>query len=201
MNLPVFLAALGVDGWRPTLADPSILSWLAALAYFGVALLCEHLWWVEPPAVRGHRLRRPRFWLFSAGLFTLLGAAKLLNLQGLLAGSVRALAKSKDWYADRREAQLAFIVFVGALVLAATVALLGMGIEAWRRQPRRHLLIAAAIVLLLGFLVIRAASLHHVDAILYATTLGGVQWGALIEVGLVALIALGAIREIRAPRA
>lgn len=200
MNLAIVFAALGVDGWRPTLADPSILSWLAALGYFGVALLCEHLWWIQPPAVRGQRVRRPRFWLFAAGLFTLLGAAKLLNIQGLLAGSLRALAKSNDWYADRRGAQLAFIVFVGALALAATVALVGLGIEAWRRQPRRLLLIAAAIVLLLGFLAIRAASLHHVDAVLYATTFGGVQWGALIELGLIALIALGAIREIRAPR-
>jgi len=194
----VLFSAMGVEGWRPTMADPSLLGWITAAAYFGVALLCEHLWWIEAPELRGGRLRRPRFWLFAAGLFTLLGAAKLLNLQGLLMGSLRGLAKSQDWYADRRLPQLAFVVLVGLLTLGAAAGLAWMGAGKWRRELRRHLLVAAGGVLLLGFLAIRAVSLHQVDAILYATTVGGVRWNALIELALVALIALGTFREIRA---
>jgi len=200
VDLLVVFSVLGVDGWRPTMADPSLLGWITAAAYFGVALLCEHLWWTEAPELRGDRRRRPRFWLFAAALFTLLGAAKLLNFQGLLTGSLRELAKSNDWYADRRLPQLAFVVVVGLLALGAAAALAWTGAGKWRRELRRHLMVAVGVVLLLGFLVIRAASLHQVDAFLYATTVGGVRWNALIELGLVALIALGAILETRPSR-
>lgn len=180
------------------MADPSLLSWATVAAYAGVALLCEHLWWVEPPEVRGRRRRRPRFWLFVAGLFTALAVAKLLNFQGYLIGSLRELAKSKDWYADRRLLQLAFVIGVGLLAMIVAAALVWAGAGSWRSALRRHLLVAAAIVLLLGFAAIRVASLHHVDALLYAEAVGGVEWNALIELGLVGLVALGVIRETRA---
>lgn len=196
MDFLVLFSALGVDGWRPTMADPSLLSWATVGAYAGVALLCEHLWWIETPEIRGARRRRPRFWLLAAGLFTMLAVAKLLNFQGLLIGSLRALAKSKDWYADRRWPQLAFVVGVGLLAMATAAALVWMGSGTWRRELRRHLLVAAAVVLLLGFMAIRATSLHHVDVLLYDKTVGGVEWNAIIELGLVGLVALGALREI-----
>lgn len=178
------------------MADPSLLSWATVAAYAGVALLCEHLWWVEPPEIRGRRRRRPRFWLLASGLFTALAVAKLLNFQGLLIGSLRALAKSKDWYADRRLPQLAFVIGVGLLAMATAAALVWMGAGTWRRELRRHLLVAAAVVLLLGFMAIRATSLHHVDALIYDKTVGGVEWNSIIELGLIGLVALGALREI-----
>lgn len=181
MRLPAFLEALGVEGWRPGPADPSLLGWLATLAYFGVALLLGRPW------------RRSRFSLFAAGLFALLGAAKLLNLQMLLIGSLRSLARSKDWYADRQLPQMAFIATVGTLTLAAMAALAWTGAGNWGRELRRRRLTVAMIVLLLGFLAIRAASLHRVDRLLYGTTIGGFQWSTVIEMGLLALIVPAAL--------
>jgi hypothetical protein len=46
---------------------------------------------------------------------------------------------------------------------------------------------------ILGFVVIRAASFHHVDAFLVAR-LGGVKWNWILELGGITFVALAALR-------
>jgi hypothetical protein len=48
----------------------------------------------------------------------------------------------------------------------------------------------------LGFVIIRAASFHHVDALL-AARLGGMKWNWILELGGIAAVAAGAYRVPR----
>lgn len=172
------------------MADPSLLGWITVAAYFGTAFLCEHIWWNSRQANRPRQSNSSMFWLIMTVLFTVLGAAKQLNLQALLTGTLRDVAKAQDWYADRRWVQFAFIVLVGVLAFLAAATFAWLGARAWKQDVKRNFPTLASTLLLLGFLVIRAASLHYVDAVLYATV-GGIRWNAIIELSVVALVAMG----------
>ena len=45
--------------------------------------------------------------------------------------------------------------------------------------------------MVMGFVVIRAASFHHVDAFL-ASRLGGLRWNWILELGGILIVAVGA---------
>ena len=57
-------------------------------------------------------------------------------------------------------------------------------------------LFPGSVVLLLAFVLIRAASFHHVDALI-KSTLAGVRWNAIMELGGIGLTALGAVIAMR----
>ena len=48
-------------------------------------------------------------------------------------------------------------------------------------------------VFVIGFVIIRASSFHHVDALL-AARLGGMKWNWILELGGIAAVSLGAYR-------
>ena len=52
----------------------------------------------------------------------------------------------------------------------------------------------------MGFVVIRAASFHHVDALL-ASRLGGLKWNWILELGGILIVAVGALPPRPDPRA
>ncbi len=188
MNHLMIFAAMSDGSWKPTMADPSLMGWITVGAYFGTALLCEHVWWHDRNAHRAGQSSSPRFWLSLTLLLTFLGAAKELNLQSLLTGTLRSTAKAQSWYADRRPAQLAFIVIVGLLAVVAVAVLAWVGGRACRQNLKRNFPALISTAGLLAFLLIRAASFHYVDAYLYATD--GPRWNAIIELSCVGMIAI-----------
>ncbi len=56
----------------------------------------------------------------------------------------------------------------------------------------------AGILFILGFVLIRAASFHNVDAFL-AARLGGMKWNWILELGGIAVVAAAAVRILLAP--
>ena len=80
--------------------------------------------------------------------------------------------------------QVAFIVAAGVIALIAAVAF------AWvaRTNLKRNLTALGGIVLLLAFVVVRASSFHHVDVFINST-LAGVRWNAIMELGGIGLTA------------
>ena len=55
-------------------------------------------------------------------------------------------------------------------------------------------------VFILGFVLIRALSFHHVNALL-GSRLGGVKWNWIFELGGIAIVAVAAFRVVLAPPA
>lgn len=131
--------------------------------------------------------RRQQFWAFLTVAFIALGINKQLDMQSLMTEIGRWLAKSEGWYGRRRQYQELFI-------LALALAGLSMGsLMVWRLRRAD----AAVKIGLIGlsftmlFVVVRAASFHHLDTFL-GTRIFGVKWNWILELGGIGVAAVGA---------
>lgn len=176
-----------VGRWSPGIGDPTVAGWVTVVAYACAVFLCAR-------AYRRCKLNSElggerRTWaLLAAGLLAL-GFNKQLDLQTALTEAARGLARQQGWYAHRRPVQAAFVI---------GVALLGVLTAVWMwRQARkgslalRHALFGA--VVLTAFVVIRAASFHHVDSLL-GESLAGLRLNVIFELGGIGWAAYGAAR-------
>jgi hypothetical protein len=168
-----------IGSWSPGIGDPSVLGWLTVVLYICTAAYC---WLVgRRLKVRSERLV---FFGLAAGLLAL-GINKQLDLQSALTEIGRILAKRQDWYEQRAEFQKIFIVQVAVLALA------GLAIIVWvtRASPLPTRAALAGAVLLSGFVVMRAASFHHVDLFIGTQWLG-IRANWVLEIGgIVAVLA------------
>ena len=182
--------------WRPQIGDPSFMGWFTVAAYAAAAVLCFIVACRCPVAAdAGETRRRRRMWLGIGVLMSFLCLNKQLDLQSLFTDVGRVLATREGWYDQRRTVQRWFVIAVAAAGAMTFV------IMAWKIR----FILRESIVLLLGlssliiFIVIRAASFHHVDMLLGSELLGvRVNW--ILELGGIALIALSAARSARHPR-
>ena len=103
----------------------------------------------------------------------------------------RDLAKTQGWYGDRREVQALFVWGVAALSLTGFGLLL-----AWGWSLRRYVWPSSVgMGVLLAFIVIRAASFHHVDVLIGQRVLG-VAVNVILELGGILVIIWGACRYV-----
>ena len=167
--------------WRPGIGDPSPMGWFTVAAYALAAFLAWRAW----------RFERRRIWLGVAVAMALLCANKQFDLQSLFTDIGREVARSFDQYENRRRFQRVFVI--GLLAVVAVFAPL----FAWKHRAflAGHKLLAAGFVFLLTFIVVRAISFHHVDAILKTPRAGGLKLNWILELAGIALVALGALRE------
>ena len=164
------LAWADSDGWQITVY----------LIATGVALLS---WWREHRKGRDDPGLWPTFWLLSAAFFLAIALARATDLGGLATQLGRSEAVEHGWYADRRRFQAlgAGVVGVGWLI---TVAL-----ALWRVPARRRRYLPAALSMftLMCFIGVRMISLHQIDGLLYRRELAGAQFGAVVELVLLAI--------------
>jgi hypothetical protein len=144
--------------WHPTIGDPTIIGWFTVGAYLACAALA---FWAAWPHSRHDR--QPFFFWSGVGmLMILLAINKQLDLHTLLTEIGRQIARQQGWMDQRRMVQFWFIA--GFSTLAAVVfvgAVLFM-----RNRLRRFMLAFIGLFFLLSFIIIRAASFHHIDQIL-----------------------------------
>lgn len=180
-------------GWQPGIGDPSLLGWLTVFGYFAAALLAyrssRRLRLVRNPA--NVQVRERLLWTLLAVGFVVLGFNKQLDLQTGFAELGKSMALEQGWYEHRRVVQLVFIValcVVSALVAGAVLALA-------RGTSRRLRMTVLGTCVLLSFIVVRAASLHHIDELL-GTQIADIRLHRLLELaGL--LVVLAATRSPR----
>lgn len=189
-ELPGLLAYTEGAVWRPGIGDPTVMGWVTVAAYFAAALLCG---WTAARA-GGPRASEGRFWGALCLALILLGVNKQLDLQTWFTLAGKRLAIAQGWYESRRLAQAAFIILVAA----------GGAAGAWwlwknmRHAPGANWLALAGFAFLAGFILIRAASLHHMDGFL-KTELAGVRMNWLFELAGIALLAAAAWHRGRGP--
>jgi hypothetical protein len=130
------------------------------------------------------------FWLLTLTIVVALGVNKQLDLQSLFTQELRDAARLQGWYDERRGYQFDFV-----LAIAGT-SLLGIGTMAWVLRGVLHRVWMAMLGLagLTTFVVIRAASFHHVDAFVRGITHDG---NVAFEFSAIALISAGAWRARR----
>lgn len=176
--------------WSPGLGDNNVMGWLTVVVYLAAGIISLRTAW----AMGGDRtLRRERlFWMISGAVMLFLAVNKQLDLQSLLTMIARCHSQLAGWYNDRRVVQKLFILGVagsGAVALGL-LALLLRGIlgRVWLA------LLGLAFVCL--FVVIRAASFHHVDILISSSVLGfKINW--LLELPGPLLVILVALRRRR----
>ncbi len=198
------ITLLAID-WHPGIGDPTAMGWLTVGAYLATAFAClraaaaEHggLWLATrraalPWSRRPTADRRALGWLVLAAIMFALGINKQIDLQTLFTELAKAMARREGWYEQRREVQTAFI----AAVAIASAVSLALAIWLTRRELRVFRIPLVGLALLAGFVVIRAASFHHVDALIGAAP-GGIRLNWLFELGGIAVVAWGSVRGRR----
>ncbi|MGZ8939513.1 MAG: hypothetical protein ACXW32_09920 [Limisphaerales bacterium] len=173
------------DVWRPGIGDPTFMGWLTVVAYFGAAYLCGR------ELMKARRINGPRektfFWATLTILLVFLGFNKQLDLQTLLTLTARRIAIAQGWYENRRIVQIVFVSVVG---IAGVFTILAMRLLVWKHGDLRLPLIG--FVVLLVFVVARAASFHHIDQLINFR-MGWVRMNWVLELGAIALVAWGAL--------
>jgi hypothetical protein len=195
---PTMLAVSVGGRWRPGIGDPTVVGWVTVVAYLLAAVGCGLAAWREPmrDGTRRPSSQPSRFWLSLAVLMLALGINKQLDLQSLATQIGRDIIRAWGLYSGRRELQLGFIVVV-VLVCAGT---LGWFLWAARHTLDRRWPAVVGMLFILGFVVIRAASFHNVDAFL-AARLGGMKWNWILELGGISIVVAAAVRVLLAPPA
>ncbi len=166
--------------------DAGTLPWLAVAGYAVAALLCLR----RVGATVSPRERI--FWVLAGLAMLTLGLNKQLDLQTALTAWGRQLARDGGWYAERRAFQRGFLVMGAATALAAAVGL------AWLvRGLRAPVFVAGAGLCLLGlFVLVRAASFHHIDVAMRLPVLG-LKLHTVLELAGIAIVIAGAAWPVR----
>jgi len=174
--------------WEPGIGDPTFIGWLTVAAYFIAAVLCAG----NLLRARHADRRAYLFWVAFTVFMVALGINKQLDLQTLFTAVFKHFAKATGWYEDRRIFQAIFIAIIAFFGLAFAAL-------AWvwtlRTLPRHRLALVGGIFLVC-FIVIRAASFHHIDQIL-GKELVFFRINHVLELGGIACVALGALTARR----
>jgi hypothetical protein len=168
--------------------DQSAFAWVIAALYFVAATAS---FWARTAA----ESRERHFWLATGLLLMLLGLNKELDLQALLTAAAREFAKSAGLYEHRRLMQGGFVLALLAIGLIGLAVLVR-----WLRGSSRFVNAAAAgIVLLFTFIVLRAASFHHIDHWV-TIDIAGLKGGWWLELAGIVVIGASALFFARRSR-
>jgi hypothetical protein len=173
--------------WSPGIGDPTLMGWLTVVLYFLAAISC----WIMARKLcleveDADNARELRAWRSIAIAFLALGVNKQLDLQTALTEVGRVLANSQGWYAQRQSVQVAFIAVVAITCLVAAIVLVRWAYNA----PAPTWLALTGSIMVIGYVLIRAASFHHIDRFIGEKILG-FRWNWILEMGGISVV-LGA---------
>ena len=166
--------------WSPGIGDPTLGGWATVILYLLTSVSC----WILARKLGSADIER-RTWRSISVLFFFLGINKQLDLQTALTEAGRYLAYYQGWYEQRQLIQLAFIALIAVICLICAITLL-----VWVRDaPVSTWLALMGTTLVIGYVLIRAASFHHVDRLIGRTVLG-FRWNWILEMGGIGLVLL-----------
>jgi hypothetical protein len=105
----------------------------------------------------------------------------------------REIARANGLYESRREIQLIFVILFTLFCFSSLVALLWWLRDCWRW----YLIPLLGVALLVSFVVIRAASFHHVDCLISKwRIIGPFRMKYIGELGGILIVGLGAVQSL-----
>ena len=145
-----------LEQWAGRLGDTTFWGWLITL-FYGIATIAAVYYVII--LSRSHATEKKILWICITVVLIVFGINKQLDLQILLTIAGRAVASAQGWLAYRRVVQKIFAVGIfGSIGMAGIVAL-------WytRRVLVKSWLELLGTAILLGFVLIRTASMSHVN--------------------------------------
>lgn len=174
-----------ITRWFQEAGDPNIVAWIITVGY-AIAAWTSHTAATHAKVQRRSRATQ-RFWQVLMIAMILLGLNKQLDLQSLLIDCGRTMSREGGWFAHRRMVERGF-----ATALAASLALiLILGLRRMRRPSPAMILAIAGVGMLVGFILLRSASILHIPGLDQATN-GLLQ--NMLELCGVGAVALGGYR-------
>ncbi len=171
------------------IGDPTFFGWFTVVAYLIAAgLAVANAWRLSAVGTRNQR----RLWWGLGVLLLFLAINKQLDIQSYLTAVGRAVARSQGWYEQRGIVQLLFVAIVGAVVLAAV----GLVLLVLRDVLRQQRLTVIGIIMILGFVLVRASSFHYID-ILIGFEIGGFRLNWVFELGAIGVFCYAAYRQLQ----
>ena len=173
-----------ISKWRASIEEADLADWVTVATYLLAAILCAQ---AARRAAQLGAVRERTFWLITALALVLLGINELLDLQTLLTMAARSHARAHDWYEHRRAVQCAFVT-----ALAGAAGLAGIAVLWFTRRTHSAVRLAQiGLTFIVAFILLRAASFHHVDLIL-GRGLADVTLGSLQEIAGIFVVAAAA---------
>ena len=174
----------GDFNWEPGIGDPTIGGWLTVVLY----LLASASGWITSRVVlsRDWKAKSDSYvWRTISIIFIFLGINKQLDLQSAVTELGRAVAYAGGWYEQRQTVQIYFVISIAAICVAATLIVLF-----WtRRSPIQTWLALLGSSFVLGYVLVRAASFHHIDHFIGSRVLG-FKWNWILEITGIAIVLL-----------
>jgi DNA-directed RNA polymerase subunit RPC12/RpoP len=181
LQSPLVFAVVENGRWHAGIGDASILGCVTVVVYLVATFRC---------VVKAKDSKKfggnYQFWLYLGTFLLLLGINKQLDLQSWLTEFVKDSAQAHGWYERRRPVQIFFIALLGFGLVVALLSLRLFLANSWRHNK----LTWVGIILLATFIVMRAASFHHLDVLINRPILG-VNINVIFEIGAILLIILG----------
>ena len=160
--------AMASIGWHPGIGDPTPVGWIITITYFLSFFLCMWAGFTARKVMKiTGRADSQVLWFGFAAMLLLLGINKQLDLQTLLSQAGRVIAKSGGWYDTRRGVQAVFVIMLAFLGIILIGILFGMLKGRWKQYTTAP----AGIVLLVFFVLFRAAFMQHIDEFLIHRTI------------------------------
>ena len=181
-----------VGDWTPGIGDPTFLGWFTVVSYFAATLTCFRLRGRFSSDADSVRRKERRFWGVMTAILLLLCINKQLDLQTAMTEFLRGCAKREGWYAIRREFQIAFIAALTVSLAVYSVVFFLLA----RRLPASSKVSGLGLIGIAVFVLIRAASFHHVDRLLGERILHfKLNW--ILELGGISIVLVGARKRWR----
>jgi hypothetical protein len=161
MSFLADLQSCALTRWSPGIGDPTAMGWVTVTVYLAAAAVAFVVA-MRAPFPAASRGRERLFWALLAAVLVALAVNKQLDLQSYLTALGRCADQHQGWYDRRRFVQESVI-----LGLLLVMALLAVGL--WRLMRgtlARNGAALAGLVLVLGFVAIRAVGFHHVDTLI-----------------------------------
>jgi hypothetical protein len=181
----VIYAATDNGRWHAGIGDPTIHGWLTVVFYIIATCISANKAITLKKLGHGYR-----FWLLVTLFLLLLGINKQLDLQTWFTQTLRDNAYAYGWYENRRIYQSLFIFMLAVTTLVSLVSIRRFLADSWHR----HKVTWVGIELLCAFVLMRAASFHHMDVFINHHWLG-VRFNVLLEIGAIIVVILGALIE------
>jgi len=176
-----------VGQWTPGIGDPTFVGWFTVVAYFTATLTCFRLRGRFSSHADSVRRKERWFWGIMTAILLFLCVNKQLDLQTAMTEFFRSAAKRQGWYDIRSKFQIAFIAAMAASLPVCSVAFFLLA----RPLPASSKLAGLGLIVIAVFVLIRAASFHHVDRLL-GERLMRFKLNWILELGGISIVLLGA---------